>query len=90
MKELIYKILILPLLLCGCATTQVVQPNIVAPQDKIMANCSEYKLVDLNKRSTNDLVELIYDNALVYKACNTLNEAKKDFILRQQKSIKLN
>lgn len=81
------KLLILLFLLTGCSTMQIINPNLVKANEETMRDCSEYKVLDTDKLTTNDFLELIYDNAKIYKDCKTLNEAKKEFILRQQKSL---
>lgn len=80
-------LLILTLLLSGCATTQVVTPNIIEAPYEIMSNCSEYVYPEIGNFTYNDLLDVIVKNKKVYVNCVKLNNAKKDFILRQQEKI---
>jgi uncharacterized lipoprotein YajG len=73
------------LLLAGCATTspQLINiPKVQAPLE-IMGDCG---VLDKLKDGTfEEAIELLVSNSKIFYDCKNLNQAKKDFIIRETK-----
>lgn len=77
MKKLI---LLISISLCACATDKQIIKN-VAPIE-IMESCKEY--IKPIEGTPAELMKVILENKKVYVNCYNQNEAKKDYIKRQE------
>lgn len=69
------------ILLSGCFGNKAIIKNVVKPPEQIMKDCQEY--IKPTVGTPEELLKVIIENKKVYALCNNQNQAKKEYIERQ-------